>query len=148
MPWKSLRPNPGDGSTSKRHSTLFTTSDVRHSEQNPRPSPTRSPLARRQSDNGPRPYVETSLQQAPLIGGAGAYGQQLNTTNDAVPDPTLPSSTESIQPVRRNRFSMLRFRHASDPQLSASYARSAHSSPSAPPVPPRKSYTRIHFVKS
>jgi hypothetical protein len=144
MPWKSLRPNPNDGSMSKRHSTLFTTSHFRHSEQNARPQPPRSPLSRRQSDNGPRPHMEASGHSSPLIGGADDHGRSLNATNESTPDTTTLSSMGSTQPARRNRFSMLRFRHASDPQLSASYARSAQMTPSVPPLPPRKSSTYSH----
>jgi hypothetical protein len=141
MPWKSLRPTPNDGSVSKRYSTLFTTSDSSHSQQKSRPSLSRSPAARRQSDNGPRPILEESDHSTSTIAHLDHQGKHFNGTSETVPDTTTPSSLESSQPARRNRFSMLRIRHASDPQLSASYARSAPNSPAVPPLPPRKSST-------
>jgi hypothetical protein len=54
--------------------------------------------------------------------------QRLRNGNSA----TIPKS---------NRFSLLRFRHASDPQLSTSYNTSATSSIVPPPLPTSKSFT-------
>lgn len=63
------------------------------------------------------------------------------TENATATPPETP--TERRQSLRRNRFSMLRFRHASDPQLSSSYAQADPDAPPVPPLPPRKFYLPV-----
>lgn len=132
MHWKGLR-LVADGS-SKRRSIIEPHTQARHSEQLPRPPPPTSEprysetIPRSQglsnvpegTDDGPGPAVDASTDGGPEHG--------IARTDFAGP------STDTHS-VRRNRFSFMRLRHASDPQLSKSYAQAE-----APPMPslPRK----------
>ena len=104
MPWSRLRPNrPSDGAN-RRHSVIDTSIQTQQllqqdsssvsdgSRQDPQP-PTKAPSPLRQS-------IEPSTSQDGILGRAGRP-----------PSPDLP-------PPRRQRFSMLKYRHASDPQIS------------------------------
>lgn len=58
---------------------------------------------------------------------------------------SVASTSETSASMKRNRFSMLRFRHASDPQLSVTYSQSEKDVPPMPQVPPRKFLSRFQF---
>lgn len=134
MHWKGLR-FVADGS-SKRHSTFEPQTQARRSEHLPRPalsttdpryseSTSRLQEPREPSDmtDGPGPAVDSATEYRPDLG--------IARTDFAGPSTNTPS-------LRRNRFSFMRLRHASDPQLSKSYAKAAQAE--TPPVPslPRK----------
>jgi hypothetical protein len=135
MPWKGFRLGPSDpNNESKRHSVIFMGSRVRHSEHAPRPTPSMDQLARRRSDSGPHPRDLTETN-----------GTRPSTpkcsTRDGAGAPPKPGKSEPSQPTDRrqfllsHRFSMLRFRHASDPQLSTSYVQADRNTPPVPPIP-------------
>ncbi|KAL1964971.1 hypothetical protein VTN77DRAFT_6171 [Rasamsonia byssochlamydoides] len=128
MHWKGLRLATTDGNNgSKRYSSIFSTPGFRHSEHVPRSSPSATQLARRRSDSGPRPRTgdpESDALQPDIT-------ERLDEQTESADAP--PETPTERQSLRRSRFNMLRFRHASDPQLSASYAQ---ADPDAPPVPP------------
>lgn len=135
MHWKGRR-RGADGS-SKRHSTLEPLTQARRSEQLPRPPPPTAEPRYSESiprseelgnwpegtADGPGPTVNASTEGSPVHG--------IARTDFAGPSTDTPSA-------RRNRFSFMRLRHASDPQLSKTYAKGAQAD--APPMPslPRK----------
>lgn len=61
---------------------------------------------------------------------------------------SMAKSSENSASTKRNRFNMLRFRHASDPQLSATYSQSEKDVPQVPQVPPRKCLLHILDIRS
>lgn len=123
-----------DGNDNKRYSSIFAP-HARRSEHVPRPSPSSSQLDRRVSDSGPRPNVdEGTVVDGEKVERPNIYERGSGTTGFSV-----ASSSEHSASMKRHRFSMLRFRHASDPQLSVTYSQSAKDVPPMPQVPPRKS---------
>ena len=131
-----------DGSDNKRYSLIFA-SHARRSEHVPRPSPSPSQFDRRVSDSGPRPNVEEGI----VVDGEKPERPSIYEDDDANPSHKrgttgLSVASASSASMKRNRFSMLRFRHASDPQLSATYAQSEKDVPPMPQVPPREFYRR------
>lgn len=159
MPWKGLRIGVPDGTdSSKKHTTVIDRPQpqFRHSEQLPRPSLSTSNLVPRHSESTPR--------SPPLTGpdgdgeGTNGDGADANgatrlavpgdrTDNKNIPtttsspgnSPTSQSPGEALAGSLRSRFSFMRLRHASDPQLSKSYAKAEEKPPPVPSLPPRKS---------
>ncbi|KAJ5751987.1 hypothetical protein N7520_008904 [Penicillium odoratum] len=137
MHWKGLR-LVADGS-SKRQSTFEPQSQSRRSEHLPRPSP---PVS------GPR--LSESITRSPEPSPIDGFDDSRLEVPTEIPDHGVaqseladPSSGDAPS-LRRNRFSFMRLRHASDPQLSKSYAKAGQQE--APPMPslPRKSMDRNH----
>ena len=158
MPWKGLRIGVSDGPDSQKQSVVDRPQpQSRHSEQLPRPSLSTSNLVPRHSESTPR---------SPRLTGAddddgddddddangdsrachlGAPEGRTDTNRPASPNsgnsPASPSPGEALSgSLRRNRFSFMKLRHASDPQLSKSYAKAEQKPPPVPSIPPRKSY--------
>lgn len=140
MHWKGLR-LVADGS-SKRQSIIESQPQGRRSEHLPRPlAPINEP---RYSESTPRFSDLADAEEiyadgdgtAPRLrvpGERGPEGRVARTDFAAGP------STGDTPSLRRNRFSFMKLRHASDPQLSKSYAKGEET----PPVPslPRKCTT-------
>jgi hypothetical protein len=136
MPWKDLLPGTAGGRKSRRYSSLEK-SDPPMLEGQDKAAPV-EPIARqvystdhqsasRLSSSTPSQDPTSPAQDIPDSDYAreDTY-QRLRNGNSA----TIPKS---------HRFSLLRFRHASDPQLSTSYSTSATSSTPPPPLPISKS---------
>ncbi|KAJ5669026.1 hypothetical protein N7462_010096 [Penicillium macrosclerotiorum] len=134
MHWKGLR-LVADGS-SKRQSTIEPQAQARRSEHLPRPSP--PTIDPRFSESTPRipDLVESEHAEAddilPQLNGPAERGLE---TSALQPDFAAGPSTGDTPSLRRNRFSFMRLRHASDPQLSKSYAKAAAVHTETPPVP-------------
>jgi hypothetical protein len=130
MPWKGLRSNTAGGRKSTRHSFLekrdspsldgqhgVESEDIitRSAEINEDRSSSRQLCHAASRDTTP-PTPETP---------------QLERVSENIPQQLKRENTATIP--RSHRFSLLRFRHASDPQLSKSYATSTPSL--TPPLP-------------
>lgn len=125
MHWKGLR-FVADGS-SKRHSTLEP--QARRSEHLPRPL----------LSTEPRYSESTGRLQEPGETSAVADGPGPAVESDhGIARADFAGRSTDTSSLRRNRFSFMRLRHASDPQLSQSYAKATQAE--TPPVPslPRK----------
>ncbi|PGH13375.1 hypothetical protein AJ79_03654 [Helicocarpus griseus UAMH5409] len=126
MPWrKGLRFGaPDDHNSHQQHRLNPEPSPARHSEQIPRSSSPMGHLV---------PRLSESTTNSPLAG-------EFKATEHPTPDGSAVGSRRNLdhsskqQNTRRNRFSLMRFRHASDPQLSASY-NEAETTPPVPPLP-------------
>ncbi|RJE25048.1 guanyl-nucleotide exchange factor, partial [Aspergillus sclerotialis] len=130
MHWKALRINSADGNDSKRR-TLFE-SQPRHSEQLFRPDHSSADLPSRRSESGPRPP-----HLAEPDGGKQATTPEEFPPNDSSRMENRGSSWNSgTSNWPRNRFSFMRLRHASDPQLSKTYAKGEEDVPPVPSLPP------------
>lgn len=141
MHWKGLR-LVADGS-SKRQSTIESHQPQgRRSEHLPRPlAPINEP---RYSESTPR--FSDLVESEDINTDGDGTASRLQVPGERGPEapvarvdfPAGPSRGDTPS-LRRNRFSFMRLRHASDPQLSKSYANAGE----APPVPslPRKSTT-------
>ncbi|KAJ9264134.1 hypothetical protein DTO212C5_7298 [Paecilomyces variotii] len=129
MYWKALRLG-ADANDSKRLSTFNQSAQSRHSEHIPRPNLSTSELPPRRSESTPRIPQESEDNEVrpvtPQNGQDAVDGEKV---------PLSPSAAQAQTP-RRNRFSLMRFRHASDPQLSSSYTRAGEDVPPVPPMPP------------
>jgi hypothetical protein len=104
----------------------------------------------RRSEHLPRPYppateprLSESIPRISRLSSSHAHLPGLQVPDDKgpddVPQPDFAGSSSGNTPsLRRNRFSFMRLRHASDPQLSKSYVKAGEQD--APPVPslPRK----------
>ncbi|KAL1861002.1 hypothetical protein Plec18170_001517 [Paecilomyces lecythidis] len=131
MYWKALRLG-ADANDSKRLSTINQNAQSRHSEHIPRPNLSTSELPPRHSESIPRgPQESESNELRPVTPDPG--NKNGHNTVDGEKVPLSPAATQA---PRRNRFSLMRFRHASDPQLSASYTRAGEDVPPVPPMPP------------
>ncbi|KAJ5523421.1 hypothetical protein N7513_012965 [Penicillium frequentans] len=134
MHWKGLRLV---ADSSKRQSTIEPQSQSRRSEHLPRPSP---PV----SD----PRLSESTARGPALPPIdGTDDSRLGVPTD-IPDHGVAESDFAGPPsgdtpsLRRNRFSFMRLRHASDPQLSKSYAKAGQQeAPPMPSLPPPKIIT-------
>lgn len=128
MHWKGLR-LVADGN-SKRQSTIDPQAQGRRSEHLPRPNPLVTEP--RLSESSPR-----GLASSPQDGTDESRLEMLDEFPDhgvAQPDFAGPSSGDTPS-LRRNRFSFMRLRHASDPQLSKSYAKAQQETPPVPSLP-------------
>ncbi|KAJ5730596.1 uncharacterized protein N7483_005104 [Penicillium malachiteum] len=134
MHWKGLR-LVADGS-SKRHSTLEPHSQSRRSEQLSRPlPPVAEPRLSESTPRGPDHSTQNAADESRLDVPGDLPDHGMNHSNIAG-----PSSGETPS-LRRNRFSFMRLRHASDPQLSKSYAQAQQDAPPVPSLPPPKIIT-------
>lgn len=130
MHWKGLR-LVADGS-SKRQSTIEppVPAQSRRSEQLPRQSPlVADPRLSESTARGPglSPQDGTDESRLDVPG-------ELPNLGLAPSDFAGPSSGDTPS-LRRNRFSFMRLRHASDPQLSKSYAQAQDEAPPVPSLP-------------
>ena len=144
MHWNRLRLAAAEGHDlsnhqSKRHSS-FLPIFSRHSEHVPRPSASTTNIETRHSESGPRPdRVDAPELDGPQVSQPNNNDERL--TEDTAGTTAPRSSAEASRAGKRRPFSMLRSRHASDPQLSVTYASSDPDAPPVPPLnmPPRKS---------
>ncbi|PGH13084.1 hypothetical protein AJ80_06456 [Polytolypa hystricis UAMH7299] len=124
MPWKGWKHSESGGNNAPGRNTPNAEAPTRHSEHVPR-------------SLHPEDYSVSRLSESttdlPLAGDSQAAAQTHAGDN---PNETGRNSdhTSNQQTARRKRFSMMRFRHASDPQLSASFNQS--KPPPVPAVPP------------
>ncbi|KAJ5988368.1 hypothetical protein N7481_003578 [Penicillium waksmanii] len=137
MHWKGLRLVAD--SSSKRQSTIdpqaYAQPQSRRSEHLPRPSPPSTEP--RYSESTPRlPGLSPPNEQA-----------EFESPSDAArgaPDPWRAGGVYRMamaMRLRRKRFSFMRLRHASDPQLSKSYTKAQQEAPPVPSLPPPKIIT-------
>lgn len=135
MPRKKVPHSNSTGSgISKRHSIFHRGNPVIHDNQNA-------------SDS----VDVASSQDGRMDSRAVPSATKSTSTNPRSSTSELPSTNGSGQldaidvnaNRRPNRFSLLRLRHASDPQLSKSYTSSRQSSTPPPPQPPSKCLMRI-----
>ncbi|CRG90546.1 Protein transport protein sec73 [Talaromyces islandicus] len=135
MHWNRPRLAPPDTNSNglKRYSFMLPTNAARHSEHAPRPSVSPAAGDRRQSESGPRPQRRDSHLDDGSMDETEPYKHDnangYNSTVQAFAAGPTPTA-------KRNRFSVLRFRHASDPQLSATFARNEPDVPPVPEMPP------------
>ncbi|KAH1287803.1 hypothetical protein KXW98_009084 [Aspergillus fumigatus] len=146
MHWKGLRLSALDSNDSKRRSVVEPQAHSRHSEQLPRSTPSATNLASRHSESAPR---------SPLLAGPDhddendhddhGIGDNDNKHLSEGPADAIRSRKGNVGAAlvqddastwRRNRFSFMKLRHASDPQLSRSYAKGEEGTPPVPPLPP------------
>ncbi|PYI08881.1 guanyl-nucleotide exchange factor [Aspergillus sclerotiicarbonarius CBS 121057] len=141
MHWKALRLGSSDNE-SKRRSYLFDPPQSRHSEQLPRPTLSTTALAPRHSESAPRSPSLAGPDDAEhndLRADDNRLTQSRSRGDDSTARPRnagnslLPGSGPNW---RINRFSFMRLRHASDPQLSKSYAKGEQEIPPVPSLPP------------
>ncbi|KAJ5750820.1 hypothetical protein N7533_007848 [Penicillium manginii] len=93
-----------------------------------------------------RPTNKPSLKVQPMLRGGfrslasrGGHGQAHGHAVDR--SDFAGSSSAETSSLRRNRFSFMRLRHASDPQLSKSYTKAQQEAPPVPSLPPPKIIT-------
>lgn len=130
MPWKGLRPDTAGGRRSRRLSSLDKGApaapekrlkpDSVESKSQP-PEASKSQSASRPSSRDASPGRPPTVQETP------------DADHSRIDVPQQLRRKEASKIPKSHRFSLLRFRHASDPQLSRSYASSA--SLSTPPLP-------------
>lgn len=162
MPWRGLRIGIPDDTDSKRRSVIdLSHSQSRHSEQLPRPSLSTSNLVPRHSESTPRtPRLTGADDDGDGNDDDDAANGDNRTSHLAVPgdrtdnnnntgnSPASQSPGEALSgSLRRNRFSFMRLRHASDPQLSKSYAKAEQKPPPVPPLLPRKCCGTLPFFR-
>ncbi|GKZ97452.1 hypothetical protein AnigIFM59636_000835 [Aspergillus niger] len=142
MHWKALRLGSSDNEA-KRRSYLYDPPQSRHSEQLPRPTLSTTALAPRHSESAPRSPSLAGPDDAEHNDDYRADGPGLTQSRSRADEPTLKSRNtgNSLLPGsgpnwRMNRFSFMRLRHASDPQLSKSYAKAEQEIPPVPSLPP------------
>lgn len=122
MHWKGLR-LVADG---KRQSTMDPQGLSRRSEHLPRPYPPAEP---RLSESIPRtPGLSESVNPE-------LPAPDDNGSNHGVAQPDFAGPSSDRSSVRHKRFSFMRLRHASDPQLSKSYVRAGQDTPPVPSLP-------------
>jgi hypothetical protein len=130
MPWRGLRLNPAGGQKSRRHS-FFEKGDPPAADGH-----RESEIVEPNQQLLDMPINESTGLQPPHNA-----SPDLTTPEQTTPDTDpacrdMPVQMRNDDPAtvsRSHRFSLLRFRHASDPQLSRSYTTSAPSS--TPPLP-------------
>ncbi len=145
MHWKGLRLSALDSNDSKRRSVVEPQAHSRHSEQLPRSTPSATNLASRHSESAPR---------SPLLAGPDhddendhddhGIGDNDNKHLSEGPADAIRSRKGNVGAAlvqddpstwRRIRFSFMKLRLASDPQLSRSYAKGEEGTPPVPPLP-------------
>lgn len=132
MHWKGLRLG-ADGS-SKRRSIIEPHTQARHSEHFPRPPPPTSEP--RYSETISRSHGLSDVPEGTDDGSGPAMDASTDRGREhGIARTDFAGPSTDTHSVRRNRFSFMRLRHASDPQLSKSYTQAE-----APPMPslPRK----------
>ncbi|KAL4807328.1 hypothetical protein BDV18DRAFT_115902 [Aspergillus unguis] len=137
MHWKGLRLGALHDNESKR-SLAGSQTQPRHSEQLARPTQSTTNLSPRNSASSARSPNTTQQDGDQYDYGDGAYGAPAagnSTLMNKTPN-TLHSGRDSNMNRRGNRFSLMRLRHASDPQLSKSYAKGETEAPPVPSIPP------------
>lgn len=119
MPWSRLRARPGDTRSLRRHSTTDPTSLDHLGQQRPPQEADHLGYDRHDALKSPSPL---------------RHSFEPSIDNQNPPSPNRPKSPGfQEQPPNRQRFSMLRFRHASDPQISKTARDQAQGS--RPPMP-------------
>lgn len=127
MPWHLRPPGKANGDGLRRYSTLEA-SNSRHSEDMFRTNSSMGHLPLNSSGSvGPSPLSQESGFLPP------SHAGHENRSEAPL------STTRPPQATRQNRFSLLKFRHASDPQLSSTYNAQAQAPP-LPTFPPSKSF--------
>ncbi|CDM27071.1 hypothetical protein DTO013E5_4257 [Penicillium roqueforti] len=129
MHWKGLR-LVADG---KRQSTMDPQGLSRRSEHLPRPYPPAEP---RLSESIPRsPGLSEEVDPGLQVPDENGSTHEVSQSDFAGP------SSGDRPNLRHKRFSFMRLRHASDPQLSKSYAKAGEETPPVPSLPPPKIIT-------
>ncbi|PYH95808.1 guanyl-nucleotide exchange factor [Aspergillus ellipticus CBS 707.79] len=142
MHWKALRIGTSDSEAKRRSMLLEPHPQSRHSEQIPRPTLSTTALPPRHSESAPRSPSLAGPDEEEHPDHAASNNrltQSRSRTDDASTRSRYPGN--SLMPGsgpnwRMNRFSFMRLRHASDPQLSKSYAKAAKDIPPVPSLPP------------
>ncbi len=131
MPWGGLRSHTAGGRRSRRHSFLEK-KDTLGPEAHERIYPSESPPQQTDTTDQ-RPTSQLSSHS--ILGNADQTAQaalsDVDQTTDNVAQRMKNGNVATVP--RSHRFSLLRLRHASDPQLSRSYNTSAPSL--TPPLP-------------
>lgn len=123
MHWKGLR-LVADG---KRQSTMDPQGLSRRSEHLPRPYPPAEP---RLSESIPRsPGLSEEVDPGLQVPDENGSTHEVSQSDFAGP------SSGDRPNLRHKRFSFMRLRHASDPQLSKSYAKAGEETPPVPSLP-------------
>ncbi|KAL4941089.1 hypothetical protein BDV06DRAFT_7785 [Aspergillus oleicola] len=130
MHWKGLRLGALYDSESKRN---LAEPQSRHSEQLTRPTLSATNLPPRASESSPRSQTPSRLGDDDQPDNGGSAGGNASF-KCKVPNALHPSRDTVNR--RGNRFSLMRLRHASDPQLSKSYAKAESEAPPVPNIPP------------
>lgn len=142
MPWKGLRSHTAGGRMSTRHSFLEK-QDTQFLEGHETVSSS-GPIAQQTDTTDHRPISQSSSD--PISGipiqTAQSTPSDVDQTRENVPQRTRNGNAATVP--RSHRFSLLRLRHASDPQLSRSYNTSASSETPPLPVPSSKSLISHH----
>ncbi|EEH07661.1 protein transporter sec73 [Histoplasma capsulatum G186AR] len=126
MTWKGFRFGGPVGHDSQPQQSLSPAPvPVRHSEQIPRSTFTMGQLI---------PRLSESNANSPLVGESGIAERSHPHDNPPAASRNTSDHNAKQQISLRNRFSLMRFRHASDPQLSASYNETG--TPPVPSLPP------------
>ncbi|ERF77247.1 hypothetical protein EPUS_05816 [Endocarpon pusillum Z07020] len=133
MPWKGLRSHAAGGIMSGRHS--FLEQQDTHFPEGHETVSSSEPIAQQTDTTDDRPISQPSsdsISENP-IQIAQATPSDVDQTRENVPQRTRNGNAATVP--RSHRFSLLRLRHASDPQLSKSYNTSASSQTPPLPVP-------------
>lgn len=126
MPWKGLRFGGTDSVDFGTRSETNLEPPTRHSEHVPRRFPSVDQLP---------PRLSESIVNSPLAGDSHVMGSS-TPVDDRAAFGRNPDHVVRHQNARRSRFSLMRFRHASDPQLSVTFNQA--ETPPVPSLPPRK----------
>ncbi len=119
MPWSRLRANRPSDSTNRRHSVVDTT--IQTLDLQPEESPSVSDGSRKDSQTVAK--APSPLRQS----------FEPSATTEGAPVGSVELLDQDLVPPRRHRFSMLKYRHASDPQISRTAK--DQGSPYLPPMP-------------
>ncbi|KAL4986041.1 hypothetical protein BDW68DRAFT_164019 [Aspergillus falconensis] len=130
MHWKGLRLGALNDSESKRNSAE---PQSRHSEQLARSTLSATNLPPRISESSARSPTFTGPDDD-VQGNNGAPAAENTSLKSKVPN-AFYASRDALN-RGGNRFSLMRLRHASDPQLSKSYAKAEAGVPPVPNIPP------------
>lgn len=129
MPWKGLRSNTVGNRKPRRHSlTEKGESPTRQQGQGNERAESAT-----QSSNA----ADAELAKPPTsrtTSGAASTETSLDTGLGHVNPPQQANSQDIAKVPRSNRFSLLKFRHTSDPQLSKTYAAGTATSKLVPPA--------------
>ncbi|KAJ5365351.1 SEC7-like alpha orthogonal bundle [Penicillium concentricum] len=103
----------------------------------------------RRSEHLPRPYPPAEPRLSESIPRSGLSDNPVNSElqvpedneSNGVHQPDFAPSEGNRPSLRHKRFSFMRLRHASDPQLSKSYVKAGQNTPPVPSLPPPKIIT-------